>query len=186
MENLEQAIARIRAGDIDLYGKIVDAYEGIVRAVVAAMVPDRNLIPDMTQQVFLIAYNRLDTYKPGSNFAAWLRAIARNVAQNERRRWYRRREIENGFRMEIAERLEPHIDQILEESPEDIQNALTDCLTRLQGRSRDVVEGFYFNRKPLNDLAALLQVSATSARVILHRARQAIGSCLLKKGKCHV
>lgn len=187
MENLDQTIAQIRGGDIDLYRKIVDAFEGRVRAVVAAMVPDPNLVPDMTQEVFVIAYQRLGSYQAGTNFAAWLRTIARNVAQNERRRWYRRRQMEEGFRTEIADRVEPHIDRMLEEGmPEDLLHALTDCVTRLQGKSREVMEGFYYQDRPLQDLASRLQISANSAKVILHRARQALGSCLLKKGRCHV
>ncbi len=186
MEELDKIIDLIRSGKIDLYSKIVDAYEGQVRAVVASMVPDSSQVPDITQQVFIIAYQRLATYKPGTFFAAWLRSIARNVAQNERRRWYRRREMEDGFKAEVADQLEPHIDQAIEEMPEELFKNLTDCLSRLQGKSRDVMEGFYYKKQHLNDLAGLLQISSNSAKVILHRARQAIGSCLLKKGRCNV
>lgn len=185
MEDLDKTIAAIREGDLDLYAKVVNAFEGRVRAVLAAMIPDPNLVPDMTQEVFVIAYQRLATYQPGTSFAAWLRTIARNVAQNERRRWYRRRKMEQGFRAEVADRLEPHVDRALDEMPEEIFQNLTDCLSRLQGRPREIMEGFYYQKRPLQDLAGLLQISANSAKVILHRARQAIGSCLLKKGRCH-
>lgn len=186
MENLDQTIARIRGGDIDLYGRIVEAYEGAIRAVVASMVPDPNQVPDMTQEVFVIAYQRLGSFKAGTNFGAWLRTIARNVAQNERRRWYRRRDLESGFRAEVTERVEPQVDQAMDGMPEDLLNALADCVARLQGKSHDVMRGFYYQKCPLNELAGRFQISTGSAKVILHRARQAIGSCLQKKGRCHV
>lgn len=186
MENLDQTIVRIRSGEIDLYGTIVDEFEGTVRAVVAGMIPDPNLVPDMTQEVFVIAYQRLDTYRPGTNFPAWLRTIARNVAQNERRRWYRRRDMEAGFKAEVAHRVEAHIDRALEDMPDDTLNALHDCLSRLQGKSQDMMQGFYYKDRSLAELASSLRISANSAKVILHRARQAIGSCLQKKGCCHV
>lgn len=186
MENLDPIIAQIRAGNSDLYGKIVDAFEGQVRAVLAAMIPDPNLVPDMTQEVFVTAYRRLDSYQPGTNFSAWLRTIARNVAQNERRRWYRQREKEAGFRAEVAHHIETPIDRALEEMPEDALEALKDCLSRLQGKSQEVMQGFYYQDRPLAELALRLQISTNSAKVILHRARQAIGSCLQKKGRCHV
>ena len=186
MENLDQTIALIRAGNSDLYGKIVDEFEGKVRAVVAAMIPDPNLVPDLTQEVFLIAYQRLDSYRPGTNFPAWLRTIARNVAQNERRRWYRRREMEAGFRAEVAHHVEAHIDRTLDEMPEDALDALKECVSRLQGKSQDVMQGFYYKDRPLAELADRLRITENSAKVILHRARQAIGSCLQKKGRCHV
>ncbi|MEI6787841.1 MAG: sigma-70 family RNA polymerase sigma factor [bacterium] len=186
MENLDQTIAQIRAGNSDLYGKIVDEFEGKVRAVVAAMIPDPNRIPDMTQEVFITAYRRLDSYRPGTNFPAWLSTIARNVAQNERRRWYRQREKEAGFKAEAIHCVEPQIDRVMDDMPEDTLDALKDCVSRLQGKSQDVMQGFYYKDQPLVELADRLRITENSVKVILHRARQAIGSCLQKKGRCHV
>jgi RNA polymerase sigma-70 factor (ECF subfamily) len=186
MENLDQIIAQIRAGNSDLYGKIVDEFERKVRAVVAAMIPDPNRIPDMTQEVFITAYRRLDSYRPGTNFPAWLSTIARNVAQNERRRWYRQREKEAGFKAEVIHCVEPQIDRVMDDMPEDTLDALKDCVSRLQGKSQDVMQGFYYKDRPLAELADRLRITENSAKVILHRARQAIGSCLQKKGRCHV
>jgi len=91
MSELDDHIRACRQGDPNRFEAVVKACEPTVRAVVAAMIPDENLVPDLTQEVFVIAYRKLESYRPGTDFRAWIRAIARNVAQNERRRWYRRR-----------------------------------------------------------------------------------------------
>lgn len=186
MEDIDQIIAKIRAGEPDLYRQIVETYEGRVRAVVAAMVPDPNATADMTQEVFVIAYQRLADFQTGTNFLAWLRAIARNVAQNERRRWYRRREMEERFEAEVAQQVETHVDRLLDDLPGDLLSSLQDCVTHLQGKARQLMDGFYFEEHSIQELAKLLEISAGSAKVILHRARHAVGSCLQKKGRCDV
>ena len=186
MDNLDQTIAQILAGDIDRYREIVEAYEARVRSVIVGMVPDPNQASDMTQEVFVIAYQRLGTYQTGTNFVAWLRTIARNVAQNERRRWYRRHEMEERFKADVAQRVEVHVDRLMEDLPEDLLNSLQDCVTKLQGKSKAIMDGFYFKEQPVNELDNLLQISVSSAKVILHRARAALVSCLHKNARCNV
>jgi len=186
MDNVDQVVADVLRGDINRYSDIVAAYEGKVRAVVAAMVPDPNQVPDLTQEVFVIAFQRLSTYQPGTQFLAWLRTIARNVSQNERRRWYRRHEMEERFRGQVDERLEAYVERLVDDLPEDMLVSLRDCVNRLPGRTREVMDGFYYKESSVNDLAERLRITVSSAKVILHRARQALGTCLQKKGHSHV
>lgn len=186
MENPDRNIKRILEGDTEPYAEIIREHEAKVRAVIAAMIPDRNMVADLTQEVFIIAYQRLSSYRPGTNFIAWLRTIARNVAQNERRRWYRRREMEKRYQVEISERIEENIDRIVDALPEDLLDSLRDCVDHLSGKTRALVDGFYFKEHAVRELASMLKLSINAAKVTLHRARQAIGNCLKKKGKCDV
>ena len=186
MNDLDQIIAKILQGDTNLYTRVVDTYEGKIRAVIAAMIPDSNMVTDMTQEVFVIAYQRLNTYRQGTNFLAWLRTIARNVAQNERRSWYRRHELEERYATEVAQHVEEKVDQLVDMLPEDLLNQLQDCVGKLNGKAHMLMEGFYYKEHSVNELANLLQLSSGAVKVILHRARQAVGSCLQKKGRCDV
>lgn len=186
MNDLDQIITRILQGEINLYSRVVEAYESKIRAVIAAMIPDPNMVTDMTQEVFVIAFQRLNTYRLGTNFLAWLRTIARNVAQNERRNWYRRHEMEERFTTEVAQHIETDVDRLVNILPEDLINQLQDCVGKLNGKAHMLMEGFYYKEHSVNELANLLQLSSSAVKVILHRARQAVGSCLQKKGRCDV
>jgi len=181
MEELDQVIARIRGGEPDLYRQVVEQCEGPVRAVIAAMVPDASATADLTQEVFVIAYQRLAAYQPGTRFLAWLRAIARNVAQNERRRWYRRQALEARYQAETARQLEAQVDRIVDELPEDLLSSVQDCVTHIEGRARLLLDGFYYQQHSVNELARQLQITAGAVKVILHRARHAVGACLRRK-----
>jgi len=181
---LDENVEKVLAGDLDEYSAIVEACESRVRAVVAAMVPDPNRVPDATQEVFIVAFRRLSSYRRGSNFMAWIRTIARNVARNERRRWYRRREMEQSHATEVARSIEDSINRVVDGLPEDVLASLHDCMDHLGGKTRRLVNGFYYDRSSIRDLADVLKVSANAAKVTLHRARHAIGKCLREKGQC--
>ena len=186
MGDLDDSVRQVLSGDLDCYAAIVDACEARVRALVAAMIPDPDMVPDVTQDVFIVAYRRLSSFRPGTNFRAWLHAIARNVARNERRRWYRRRDMERSSAAEIARSIEDNVDRLIDALPDDVLASLHDCVDRLGGKTKRLVDGFYYKESPVRDLAALLGVSATAARVALHRARLALGRCLRQKGGCDV
>jgi RNA polymerase sigma-70 factor (ECF subfamily) len=186
MNDLDQTIAKILQGDINLYSGIVKAYEGKVRGLVSVMIPDPNMVTDVTQEVFVIAYQRLNSYKPGTNFLAWLRAIARNVSQNERRSWYRRHEMEEHYEEEVSLSIEENVERLVNAMPEDLIAQLQSCVSRLNGKAHMLMDGFYYKEHSVNELAKLLQVSTSAVKVILHRARQAVSSCLQKKGKSDV
>ena len=183
MSELDDHIRACLQGDADRFEAVVQACEPTVRAVVAAMIPDENLVPDLTQEVFVIAYRKLESYRPGTDFRAWIRAIARNVAQNERRRWYRRREVRRDYQADAERRLAENIDQFVKDLPDDTLGALRDCVGGLQGRARALVDGYYYDRCSVNELSELLKMSANAAKVALHRARRALENCVEKKGR---
>ena len=180
--DLDGHVRACLAGDLDRFAEIVKACEPKVRGVLAAMVPDPNSIPDLTQEVFVTAYDKLATYRPGTNFAAWIRAIARNTAQNERRRWYRRQDLQQRYQADTEQQIAQQVEAWVDSLPEEALESLRSCVGELGGRTRDLVDGYYFQGRPLQRLAEALQISATAAKVALHRARQALGNCLQKKG----
>ena len=49
-----------------------------VVAFLYGVVPDYHAVEDMFQEVCLVAIQKADEFQEGTNFAAWVRAIARN------------------------------------------------------------------------------------------------------------
>ena len=48
-----------------------------LRGFIFGLVPRRHLVDDIVQETFVTACQKADTYEPGSNFKAWIFAIAR-------------------------------------------------------------------------------------------------------------
>jgi RNA polymerase sigma-70 factor (ECF subfamily) len=182
MDALDEHIAACLRGDQDRFEEVVRACEPKVRAVLAAMTPDPEAVPDLVQEVFIVAFQRLSAYRPGTNFPAWIKAIARNVAQNERRKWYRRQDLQQRYQAEAEQSITRQLEEFVDGLPEETLEALRSCVHELGGRTRSLVDGFYFEGAPLERLAAILKLSTSAAKVALHRARQSVGRCLRMKG----
>ncbi|MBN2301939.1 MAG: sigma-70 family RNA polymerase sigma factor [Lentisphaerae bacterium] len=183
--HIETSIANVLNGNPDAFADIVKTHEPGVRAIIAAMIPDSNMIADVSQEAFVIAYQRLSTYQPGTNFKAWLHTIARNAAQNERRRWYGRRDMQNRYHAEIEKRMADDITKVTESLPEDTLAALRSCMDNLGGKTRALMDGFYFHEHAVKELAKSFALSVNAVKVTLHRARLAMGKCLQRKGRQH-
>ena len=74
-----------RPGDVEAYGRLVEATQAMAYAVALGVLRDPTLAQDAMQQAYLRAFRRLgDLHEPAA-FAGWLRRIVITVALNMRR-----------------------------------------------------------------------------------------------------
>lgn len=59
--------------------------------VAAGISGDRTLADDILQEAAVVALQKLDQYRPGTNFTAWMSSVVRYVALNQVRKENRRR-----------------------------------------------------------------------------------------------
>jgi len=79
-------VEAVLQGQQHRYAELVDRYRRQITNYVCRMLGNYEDAVDLSQDVFLKAYQALDTYKPRYPFAAWLFRIARNAAIDEIRR----------------------------------------------------------------------------------------------------
>lgn len=82
--------ARFRNGDPDAVRAVYSAYGRLVYAVAYAVLRDRGLCEDATQQTFLKAWRAAGSIDPGRELGPWLATIARRVSIDIYRREARR------------------------------------------------------------------------------------------------
>src|SRR5215210_4458145 len=70
-------VDRACAGDKEAFGDIYRKFAPLVHGIVLARVPSDD-VQDIVQDVFLVAYNKLDTLRERNAIGAWLVRIARN------------------------------------------------------------------------------------------------------------
>jgi RNA polymerase sigma-70 factor (ECF subfamily) len=74
-----------QAGDRQAFARLVERYwDGLYRWLYH-LAHDRHTAEDLAQEAFLKALNGLHTFRPGTNFRAWLFRIAHNTFANHRR-----------------------------------------------------------------------------------------------------
>ena len=85
-----QAVHAAAAGDVEAFERIVRTYQAPVWRFLCHQVGDVHLAQDLTQETFVRAYRRLDTFRFESKFTTWLYRIARNIAVDALRERTRR------------------------------------------------------------------------------------------------
>jgi len=80
-----QLVHATRGGDRAAFGELYRRYVRMVHGVLLAHVPHEE-VDDLLQDVFLIAWRRLESLREPTAFAGWLLAITRNRANDFHRR----------------------------------------------------------------------------------------------------
>ena len=77
-----ELIARVRAGDPAAERALYDAHVDRVYRLSYRMAGDDDLARDFTQETFIRAFEKLDTFRGESALSTWLHSIATSVALN--------------------------------------------------------------------------------------------------------
>lgn len=162
-------------GDLEAYGELVRRYQQSVYNVCLRLMGDRQSAEDQTQDAFLRAHRRLETYDLARPFGPWIRTVAANLCLNELRR-----------AGPVQLPLEEH-DLPLRTSwtdPEgrlqqsEMAAAVRAALLELPPHYRAVIELRHYGELSYQEIAAGLGISVSSVRSHLYRARGRLAEIL--------
>ncbi len=85
-------VGRAVDGDFAAYERLYHRHVGRIYSICLRMTANPAGAEDLTQQTFIRGWERLDTFRGDSEFAAWLRRIAVNIVLSDRRSRNRRSE----------------------------------------------------------------------------------------------
>ena len=75
-------IRKCLSGEFEAFGFLVDKYKGAIYAFAYNRLRNFHDAEDITQEVFLRAYEKLSALRRWDNFHAWLYAITSNLCKN--------------------------------------------------------------------------------------------------------
>lgn len=87
---VESSVRRAQAGDHDAFAVLYRAHVGRIHALCLRLEGDSARAAELTQDVFVRAWQRLGTFRGESSFATWLHRLAVNVVLSDRRSAFRR------------------------------------------------------------------------------------------------
>jgi RNA polymerase sigma-70 factor (ECF subfamily) len=161
-----ELIARSIDGDAGAFGTLYERYLGAIYRYVYYSVPDHAEAEDLTENVFLKAWQALPRFHlKGAGFRTWLYRIAHNAIID------RHRTRKQTVALEEAAHLRdpaPTPEAVLETDQEVLR--LSAALSRLQPRARQVVLCRFISGLSHSETAEVLGVSEGHVRVLQHRA----------------
>ena len=165
MEPLRDLVIRAQAGDLEAFGRLVQATQTMVYAAAFSVLRDSNIAQDVAQQAYLRAFRRLgDLQDPGA-FAGWLRRIVITVALNIRRT--RRLTL---LRLDDVPEV-PVLDEAETHWSEAQRHRLAAALLTLSPEERQLCDRRYHGRWTTGRLAMTAGVDEAAMRKRLQRIR---------------
>lgn len=77
-----QLIEDILDGEAEAYAVLVRRYQGPIYALMTRMCKNIEDASDLTQETFVVAYEKMDRFKNGSRFFPWLYTIGLNIGRD--------------------------------------------------------------------------------------------------------
>jgi RNA polymerase sigma-70 factor (ECF subfamily) len=155
-----------RAGDLLAFERLYRENVRKVYALCLRMTADAPLAEDLTQEVFVRAWRKLDRFRGESAFSSWLYAMAVNAVLSDRRS--RRRREARLVPTEDPERLGRASERPAPESGFDLERALA----TLPPGARAVFVLHDVEGRTHEEIAALLGLAPGTSKAQLHRARR--------------
>jgi len=173
-----QLIARILAGEKDLFHDLVRPCERMVYLTVLGMLKDEAEAEDVTQEAMLKAYRALASFHAESKFSTWLVAIALNEGRR-RLRIAGRAPVESlgEHGTEPEGDFTPALLTDWREIPlealerKEVREALVAAVGQLPAIYRQVFTLRDIEELDVRETAEVLEISANVVKVRLHRAR---------------
>jgi len=134
---------------------------------------------DLLQVTNLTAWEKRESFEPGTSLVAWMRAIALNHYRNESRKWQSRPTVpllDTDLEQMVESR---HHERELEDARR--RKLLQLCLGQLPDRQRDVVEQFYLKGESLESIGQTSRRNSNAIGQLLHRARQNLIDCVRRE-----
>ena len=179
MDDLQESIRRVLAGDREAYSAVVREHQDMLLAYAAFRVPDAALVDEVVQQTFIRAYEQLADFKPDKDFGVWLRAICRFMILAELKRATRDRENREGYREHLQLTLLQEALGRAESGPdEDLLRRLKGCLGKLQETSRALVVHRYQQLLRVDEIARRMGQSLSWVATTLFRVRESLRKCM--------
>ena len=163
-------IKEILSGKTEHYEYFLDCYGQQVFVLVDRIVSCQEEAEELTQDVFLKAFQQLSSFKAESSFSTWIYRIATNTALSAIRK--RKNEVIRLDDSVFANLSDTQVDEALEDDSEEQLQRLQRAMEQLEADERALITLYYMEEKPLTEVAFIMGLTEANAKVKLHRIRK--------------
>ncbi|MEQ2007724.1 MAG: sigma-70 family RNA polymerase sigma factor [Limisphaerales bacterium] len=151
-------------------------HQPVVRATILAVLPDFDLVDDVVQETFLTVTRKAGDFQPGTNFSAWVCAIARFKALEARRHGPLHFQTLSETVIESLCAVEPPVDDF-----DRRVRHFEGCLEELAPQARRAMELRYRGAHLPGAIASQMGWTVGAVKVALSRARAVLRDCVERR-----
>jgi RNA polymerase sigma-70 factor (ECF subfamily) len=185
VEQEKQLIARILAGETNLFHDLIRPYERMVYLTILTMVRSEVEAEDAAQEVMINAFRHLKSFRGDAKFSTWLVTIAMNEARQRLRRSKaniqesldeEKEEHEGDFTPAVLTDWREIPSEALEKK--EMREKLREAVEQLPPKYREVLVLRDLEELNQEETAKALGINITLVKVRLHRARMMLQKML--------
>lgn len=177
-----ELIERFQNGDTEAFNPLVLKYRQKIYNLLYQRVRDPEIAKDLSQEVFLKAFQGLPRFKQDSTFYSWLYRIASNCGVDYLRKQKRRKVLMFGELPSDADNMlrmaqvYPSPAEMMEN--EELGQIIRKAVRQLSRAERRVFKMRYQQELPIKEIAVRLNKSEGTVKVQLYHTRQKLQSLL--------
>jgi RNA polymerase sigma-70 factor (ECF subfamily) len=174
----EALIDAIVDGDKGALGELYARYQERLTRFLTRLTKNPSLADEIVNEVFLTVWQQADEFEGRSQVSTWLTSIARHKAISAIRR-RSEMQLDEGFAMTIED---PSDNAAAKMDKRDRHQVLQQCLAKLSPAQREVIDLFYFQDTPIQEVALRTGVSTNTVKTRMFYARTRMAELLNEAG----
>ena len=161
----------------EAFAEQVSLHQSSLRAHIRSLGVKSEKVDDYAQDAFLVAYKKFHKFDfEKSSFKVWLKGIIHYLVLNDKRKFARRCRLQD--KLINASIIEQSKNTDLYN--EDELYTLQQCLSKLEGPSREIIKKRYEENKSSKELAIIFNRNPSTVRQNLMRIRAILKRCMIK------
>ena len=172
----QEIIRKVKKGDLDAYGLIIQDYQSSVFNVCFRVLGNRQEAEDLTQEAFLRAYRQIARFDSGRPFGPWMRTLAANLCYNHLKKARLNRVPLEDERDTIKGDPKYSPEGALQINQE--HTALYQAIWKLPDTQRLALELRHFQGLSYREMAQAMKLPLNTVRSHLYRGRQKLAELL--------
>lgn len=171
--NEKELIQCILEGNPEAFSVLLKLHQDSVHTLILQIVSSQEDAEELTQDVFMKAYQKIGTFRGDAGISTWLYRIAYNTAISATRKKKQvtvtlDEKLLNGIR-------DDEVDEILDrEEDERLLEKMETAIKKLKPEERALLSLYYNQEKPINEIAIITQLTPSNVKIKLFRIRKKV------------
>lgn len=173
-------INKVLSGDKGAYSYLVNRYSDMVYSIAVKLLKNESNAEDLSQDVFVSAYQSLTSYKGNAKFSTWLYRITYNKAISELRKKNYVLATDNEVFLEKQGGIDTSNHYYSQE--ENVERCLGKAITQLTENDQIIITLYYYKDQSVEDISTILGISSANVKIKLFRIRKKLKELLDEVG----
>jgi RNA polymerase sigma-70 factor, ECF subfamily len=160
--------------------QLMHEYSDGILHLVYTYVKNRATAEDLTQEIFIKCYEKINKFNQQSTIKTWVYRIASNHCKDYLRSWHYRKISFSNKILEYIPSKSPHVDD--EVITKNEENTLTNAVMNLPLKYREVVFLHYYEELSIAEINKITTVNSNTLKTRLKRAKELLKEKMIEEG----